>query len=140
MARKRRIGLSLPWEQRGSAFGRVLSGARWKAGLFLLGLVVLLSVLWRSADRRYRIELTRGSIATVHRAIGEFNADIGRCPRSMTELVHPPRSGRRYLRRAPKDGWGRDLHMQCPGHFDPDGSDVISAGPSGSLHIDDNVR
>ena len=140
MARRRKLGLSLPWEQRGSGAMRLLAGPRWKIAVLLASVLLVIAVLWRSADRRYRIEQTRGAIATVHRAIGDFQSDIGRCPRSTTELVHPPRSGTRYLRRAPKDGWGRDLHVQCPGHFNPDGADVVSAGPSGSFHEDDNVQ
>jgi hypothetical protein len=30
--------------------------------------------------------------------------------------------------------------MRCPGLDDPDGADVISAGPSGSLAVDDNRK
>jgi hypothetical protein len=43
------------------------------------------------------------------------------------------------LRRAPTDGWGRRLFLRCPGRFDPDSVDVVSAGPSGDFFVDDNV-
>ena len=140
MARKRKSNLTLPWERRGGTLGRLVSGQRWKALVAGLVVLIVLLMLWRSADQRARVEETRGVIANVQRAIGEFRADLGRCPRSTTELVHPPRSGRRYLRRQPKDGWGRDLHIECPGHFDPDSAEVISAGPSGSFQSDDNIQ
>jgi len=56
------------------------------------------------------------------------------------ELLHPPRSGRRYLRSVPLDGWGRAFWVRCPGRYDPDGADVVSAGPSGTLLADDNLQ
>ncbi len=94
----------------------------------------------RSADQRQRERETRAAISEIKRGIAAFRADLGRCPQSLYELLHPPRSGRRYLRHIPVDGWGRALWVRCPGRYDPDGADVVSAGPSGSYLEDDNLR
>ena len=80
------------------------------------------------------------AITEARRAVSTFRAEVGRCPRSTTELVHPPRSRTRYLRRTPKDGWGRQLYVRCPAYDDPDGAEIVSAGPSGSLLKADNIQ
>ena len=141
MARKNRTAnVTLPWERRGNTVRQLFRGSR------LRGLVVLaISIgcagwIYRVADTRSRERSTRVAIHEVQRAIGLFQAQVGRCPRSTTELVHPPRSRTRYLRALPKDGWGRPLWVRCPAHDDPDGSDVISAGQSGSFFVDDNIQ
>ena len=91
------------------------------------------------AQRRVRIRNTSVAIGQVKLAIDRFRADVGRCPSSETELLHPPLAQKHYLDAMPTDGWGRPLHIRCPGHYD-DEADVISAGPSGSLLKDDNIQ
>ncbi len=118
----------------------MFTGSRWRAALIALGLLLSVGTLASAAKERERERLTRVAIDEVHRAIVRFRAEVGRCPRSMGELAHPPRGGSHYLRETPLDGWGRALHMRCPGLDDPDGADVISAGPSGSLAVDDNRK
>ena len=131
--------VTLPWERRGTAFRRFLRGPRWKIAVAAFALVGLAALVVDTADARGRLRRTRATIAEVHRAIALFRAQVGRCPRSTTELVHPPRSRTRYLREVPKDGWGRPLWLRCPGLDDPDGQDVLSSGPSGSFFVDDNI-
>lgn len=140
MARtKRRSGISLPWERRGS-LRSLLAGARWRLWLAAAVVVAIVWTIASAASRREKEHETRVAIAEVRRAIRAFRAETGRCPSSTVELVHPGRSsGRRYLRQMPKDGWGRSLWVRCPGRNDPDGADVISAGPSGSFFVDDNL-
>jgi len=108
----------------------------------LLGLVLLILLtigFARYAGYRIRVRDTQVAIAQVKQAIDRFRADVGRCPRSNTELLHPPLSQKHYLDSMPKDGWGRPLSIRCPGHFEEE-ADVISAGPSGSLLKDDNIQ
>lgn len=83
---------------------------------------------------------TRRTIDDVHRAIDAFRLDYGRCPTTMRELVHPPRTGADYLERAPVDAWGNPLWIRCPGRYDALGADVVSAGPSGNFLDADNVQ
>lgn len=101
--------------------------------------LVLLLGFARYAERRVRIRNTQVAIAQVKQAIDRFRADVGRCPRSNAELLHPPLSQKHYLDAIPTDGWGSPLMVQCPGHFEEEAA-VISAGPSGSLLWDDNIQ
>jgi type II secretory pathway pseudopilin PulG len=93
----------------------------------------------RHTKRRVRLRDTNVAIAQVKQAIDRFRTDVGRCPSSETELLHPPLPQKHYIDAIPKDGWGRPLHIRCPGYFD-DEAEVISAGPSGSLLKDDNIQ
>ena len=140
MARRRqRERVSLPWERRGGRWRGILNNTRWQALVGgLLGMLLLIGFA-RYAEHRVRLRDTRVSIAQVKQAIDRFRADVGRCPSSNTELLHPPLSQKHYLDAMPTDGWGRPLHVRCPGHFE-DEADVISAGPSGSLLKDDNIQ
>jgi type II secretory pathway pseudopilin PulG len=129
----------LPWEGRRAWLAELRSGRR--IGAMLLGLALAGLVVWAfaEADARARVRTTRAAIGETRRAVIAFRSEIGRCPRSVVELVHPPKSGARYVEDTPVDGWGRELMIRCPGRLDPSAADVISAGPSGSFAIDDNV-
>ena len=143
MARSRRQSsrtIALPWERRGPWLRERFAGRRWKALLFLvLGGPALLAVAYH-AEERQRARETRTAIAEIKRSVAAFRADMGRCPQTLHELMHPPRSGRRYLRQLPVDGWGNAFWIRCPGRYDPEGADVISAGPSANFLIDDNLQ
>lgn len=142
MARQRRRGrsIALPWERSGTWLRELITGRRWKVILLVTLAVGALLLVARSADQRQRERETRAAISEIKRGIAAFRAELGRCPQNLHELLHPPRSGRRYLRHIPVDGWGRALWVRCPGRYDPDGADVVSAGPSGSYLEDDNLR
>jgi type II secretory pathway pseudopilin PulG len=140
--RPRKPGKSvlLPWERRRGLFASgPLSSAY---GSLVWGPIVLCLILalgWNAADRRARVRATRVSIAEVQRAITAFRTEIGRCPRVLTELLHPPRSAARYLTELPRDAWDRELYVRCPSPRDPNAAEVVSAGPSGSFSDDDNI-
>lgn len=129
----------LPWEGRRAWLSELRSGRR--IGALLLGLTVAGMVAWAfaEADARARIRSTRAAIGETRRAVIAFRSEIGRCPRSVIELVHPPKSGARYVEDTPIDGWGNELLIRCPGRLEPTSADVISAGPSGSFAVDDNI-
>jgi len=140
MAKRRtRERVSLPWERRGGRLRGALHNTRWQALLGAVLLVALLLGFARYAEHRIRVRNTRVAIAQVKQAIDRFRTDVGRCPSTNTELLHPPLSQKHYLDSMPTDGWDRPLRIRCPGHF-ADEADVISAGPSGSLLEDDNIQ
>jgi type II secretory pathway pseudopilin PulG len=131
--------MSLPWERRGGRWRGIVKDTRWQA-LVGIALLVLLTIgFTRYARYRVRVRDTQVAIAQVKQAIDRFRADVGRCPRSDTELLHPPLSQKHYLDSIPRDGWGRPLSIDCPGYFEEE-AEVISAGPSGSLLKDDNIQ
>jgi hypothetical protein len=131
--------LLLPWERQRAWLSQLLSARRWRSLFASLLLALLVVSALQVADRRARLRSTRASIAEVQRAVTAFRAEMGRCPRSITELVHPPRVSARYLLEAPIDGWGRELYVRCPSPRDPTAAEVVSAGPSGSFSEDDNI-
>jgi hypothetical protein len=133
-------GIALPWEERAGWFKGTLTSSRWKMAGAILLIVAGVWLIWRAADTQARLRATHMAIADVHRAMSNFRHDLGRCPRDLDELLRPPRSGTRYLHDIPLDGWGRALYVRCPGRFDPDSADIVSAGPSGDFFDDDNVR
>lgn len=129
----------LPWERRRAWLGGLGAARRGKALLLLIALGAVTISVWRLADGRARTLATRTTIGEVQHAVAVFSAEMGRCPRSVSELLHPPRSGAAYLQEPPVDGWGRPLWVRCPGREGSMEADVISAGPSGSFFLDDNV-
>jgi type II secretory pathway pseudopilin PulG len=131
--------MSLPWERRGGRWRGIVKDTRWQALVGIALLVVLTIGFTRYARYRVRVRDTQVAIAQVKQAIDRFRADVGRCPRSDTELLHPPLSQKHYLDSIPRDGWGRSLSIDCPGYFEEE-AEVISAGPSGSLLKDDNIQ
>ncbi|MGB8330939.1 MAG: type II secretion system protein GspG [Polyangiales bacterium] len=140
MARRRhRERISLPWEGRGPRWRGAFNETGWKP---LLGLLILAALALGSVEHtrhRIRVRDTQVAIAQVKQAIDRFRADLGRCPQSDTELLHPPVSQKHYIDSIPKDGWRRPLFLRCPGTFEEE-AEVISAGPSGSLLKDDNIQ
>lgn len=138
--RKSKRTVRLPWEDRGHGLQRLLGGSRWKVALLLLAVLGVVAIFYRYADRHNKERITRIAIDDTHRAIADFRAQIGRCPRTVTELVHPPRARTRYLRQVPRDGWGRPLQVRCPALDDPTAAEVVSLGPSGRVTIEDNLR
>ncbi len=137
-ARKRVSRLPLPWEREDSLLRAMFSGRRVLPFALLLSVAALLGGAYWLGGRRADILATRATLSEVSRAAEAFVHDVGRCPRSLNELVHPPRSGVLYLHELPSDAWGRGLYMRCTGDSTPE-VEVLSAGPSGSFLDDDNV-
>lgn len=137
--RRQRERVALPWEGRKGRLRGAIRNTRWQALLGLVLLALLAIGFTRYARNRVRVRNTQVAIAQVKQAIDRFRSDVGRCPSSNTELLHPPLSQKHYLDSMPRDGWDRPLSIQCPGYFG-DEADVISAGPSGSLLEDDNIQ
>jgi hypothetical protein len=137
-SRKRSPRLPLPWERENSPFRTLFSGRRLFPLVVVLGLASLLGGAYWFGGRRADVRATRASLAEVSEAADAFVRDIGRCPRNLNELVHPPRSGVRYLGEMPTDAWGRSIHLACNGSAPPT-IEVLSAGPNGSFLDDDNL-
>lgn len=119
--------------------GRVALRRRITTLLLVSGTVALLLSAYRAADERARTRATRAAIAEARRAVTAFVAELGRCPHSTVELMHPPKAGAHYLNELPVDGWGRHLYIRCPGQKPEDVAEVLSAGPGGSFLVDDHI-
>ena len=132
--------LLLPWEHRSRWLQHTLTGSRVRIAVTISLIFVTILALFSLVQQHVRRRASRVAIDEVHRAIAAFRQDTHRCPVDVDELIKPPLPGRRYLQQAPRDGWGHPLYVRCPGRFDDDQPDVISAGPSGSFLVDDNMR
>lgn len=133
-------GVSLPWERRRAWLREIFTGSRWRQLLAIITLIFVVIWIWQTAVFNDQIRITRLAIDEVVRAATAFREENGRCPENASELTRPPRAGRRYLRRIPTDAWGRDLQLVCPARHDPESLTALSAGPSGSFLIDDNIN
>jgi hypothetical protein len=129
----------LPWERRSAWVARVALRRRIVAVLLSAALLALFFWAYRAADERARVRATHAAIAEARRAVAAFVAELGRCPHSTVELMHPPKAGAHYLNEVPVDGWGRPLYIRCPGRTPDDAAEVISAGPRGSFLLDDHI-
>ena len=138
-AREKTRQVTLPWEPRVGLVRDLLSGRRIRLVPVALAVLAALGFVANHAIEQRDLDRTRDVIDRTHRAIAHFRADMGRCPSTIRELVHPPRSGARYLQAEPLDAWGHALWVRCPGRYDPDGEDVVSAGPSGNFLNDTTV-
>jgi type II secretory pathway pseudopilin PulG len=137
--RSRSSPILLPWERKSAWLGRVAFRRRFLTVLLLAATIALLSFAYRAAGERARTRATRAAIMEARRAVTAFVAELGRCPHSTVELMHPPKAGARYLSEIPVDGWGRALYIRCPGRVPEDVAEVISAGPRGNFSIDDHI-
>jgi len=138
-ARERTSQVTLPWEPRVGLVRDLLSGRRIRLVPIVLAALLAIGFVARHELAERDLVRTRDVIDRTHRAIAHFRADMGRCPSTIRELVHPPRTGAHYLETEPLDAWGQALWVRCPGRYDPDGEDVVSAGPSGSFLSDTTV-
>lgn len=143
--RPRTSSVALPWERQGSRLRELIAGGQWRRVLAGLVVIAVAVGIWQSVEAREQVRRTRAVIAETRRALSQFRDDMGRCPHTMRELVHPVsgpavRSGLHYLREEPRDAWGHPLWVRCPGRYDEGDVDVVSAGPSGNFLHDDNIQ
>ena len=141
MSRRRQqpSSVRLPWEDR-RGIRRFLERSRLSVVLAVVVLGVFGLLVTRAAANRQKRTETRAAIGQIHRAVARFRADMGRCPRNITEMLHPPRGRMTYLHGEPRDAWGNAILLTCPAPDDPDTQEVISAGPSGDFLVDDNIQ
>ncbi len=155
MARRRRFEgtLALPWEHSSGWLRSLLGKGRLSILLAgALGISLVVGAHHTGAERGRR-HSTWASIAELERATHAFIADMERCPEDVHELLHPPRTGTRYLTHLPEDGWGKALRLECDLTAEREPSEeaeqeagprdsvlAVSAGPSGSFFEDDNIE
>jgi len=115
-----------PWEKRGGVRS-FFQGGRARLVLLVVAVVAGFLFLRRREIHASETRSTRAEISLAIEAVTAWRADHDRsCPASLADLV----SGG-YLRRLPRDAWGRTLRVTCPGRRDPAGFDVSSDGPDG---------
>ena len=105
--------------------------------LALIGLVVAALSMSLSANfQKGRVQTAKIAVGRISQAAQQFmiehNSD---CPTSIQDLVD-----NRNLPKVPRDPWGKDFILTCPGTGDPDGADVVSGGPDKQEGTDDDIK
>lgn len=135
-------------EQREASGGRAARAARnAEQGMTLLEIMVVLAIIALVAGSvgvgvfgalgRGRIKTAKLAVKEIAGAAQQFMMDNNNnCPASMEDLV-----ANKYLqKRTYKDPWNKDFVFKCPGQGDPDGVDVLSAGPDKAEGTADDIK
>ena len=137
--KSRRQQVRLPWQYAGSEWFSVVFTKRSWFLLLAVAVAMAIYLVVRLVLHQNALRETRLQIRSARRALAAFERDHMRCPKRLDELLNPPRMKVPYLTQVPRDAWGEKLYIDCPAHFKDQKFDVVSAGPSGSFFVDDNV-
>jgi general secretion pathway protein G len=117
--------------------------------LAILGVIAgLVAPRLMGRQQHANVDATRLAIKGVEQALKLYALDhLGELPTSqagLEALVTPPSKGTQrwrgpYLDGQPKDAWGRPLTYIRPGKRNPQGFDVVSAGPDGIAGTTDDI-
>jgi general secretion pathway protein G len=131
------------WQQRGQRRG---AGAGHELGMTLLEIMIviaLIGLVMGSIGFGLNAYFKKGQIKTAKIAVTQISQaaqqymmeNNSNCPNGVDDLVT-----NRNLAKKPKDPWGRDFMLKCPGTGDPDGVDVISTGPDRQEGSADDIK
>lgn len=94
------------------------------------------------AERARKIAAQADIAANIPSALDLYEMDIGEYPSGLGELVQETYGAANwngpYLKKLPKDPWGRDYYYQYPGDHGQD-YDLASFGKDGVLGSEDDV-
>lgn len=113
--------------------------------IMLLAALILPNLIGKA--KQGKIAAAVAQVSALKTAIGQFDIECGRLPRSLQDLVERPADlpqsvqWNRCLseRRVPKDPWGQDYVYRAPGTINTDGFDLVSLGPDGKEGTDDDI-
>jgi general secretion pathway protein G len=118
----------------------------------LLVLVILATlaaiVIPKMAGRSKQAQVTaaKSQISSIETALDAFEVDNGYYPKTgaLDVLVSPPGNSPNwkgpYLKKGvPNDPWGNPYAYDYPSKHNPDGYDLMSAGPDGQVGTEDDI-
>jgi general secretion pathway protein G len=141
---KRAIGiLKRRWQQRGQSRG---AGAGHERGMTLLEIMIVIALIGlimgsigfalSSQFKKGQVKTAKIAVTTISQAAQQYMMENNSsCPNSVDDLVT-----NRNLAKKPRDPWGRDYMLKCPGTGDPDGVDVMSTGPDRQEGSADDIK
>ena len=95
------------------------------------------------AERARRIAAKADVSANIASALDLYEMDVGDYPKSLQDLLERPSGADNwsgpYLKREPKDPWGRPYYYKAPGDHNVYGYDLHSIGPDGQDGTDDDI-
>jgi general secretion pathway protein G len=133
---------TLQFRWRGRRMGRP-AAERGMTLLEIMIVIALIGLVMGSVGFVLSAQFKKGQIKTAKIAVVNIaNAaqqymmeNNSNCPASVDDLVT-----NRNLPKKPRDPWGKDYTLKCPGTGDPDGVDVISTGPDRQEGSADDVK
>jgi general secretion pathway protein G len=122
------------------------TGVAAQRGMTLLEIMIviaLIGLVMGSIGFGLNAYFKKGQIKTAKIAVSQISQaaqqymmeNNSNCPNGVDDLVT-----NRNLAKKPKDPWGRDFTLKCPGTGDPDGVDVISTGPDRQEGTPDDIK
>jgi general secretion pathway protein G len=131
------------WQRRGLDGRRT---ARRELGMTLLEIMIVLALIglvMGSIGFSLNSYFKKGQVKTAKIAVGQISQaaqqymmeNNSNCPTSIDDLVT-----NKNLPKKPKDPWGKDYSMKCPGTGDPDGVDITSTGPDRQEGTADDIK
>ena len=106
--------------------------------LAIMGLIVTgVSIKVFSQLKKAKIAAAKIGVKKISDASGRFMAGPGSgCPKGIDELIAQGELSKADA----KDPWGSAYTFRCPGTQDPEGVDVVSAGPDKADGTQDDIR
>jgi general secretion pathway protein G len=132
--------LKLRWRQ------RTCRPASRELGMTLLEIMIVLALIGlvmgsigfglNAYFKKGQIKTAKIAVTQIAHAAQQYMMENNsNCPNGIDDLVT-----NRNLPRKPKDPWGRDYALKCPGTGDPDGADVMSTGPDRQEGSADDIK
>jgi ribosomal protein S6E (S10) len=117
-----------------------VDGQRRRSHRARVKILVALSLAWVCSSCRSHgdpRQAARTAVGEIAAAAERYRKEHGgACPRQLGDLVDG-----KQLAKAPKDPWGGEYVLTCPGNYDlKGGTDVVSPGPDHELGTRDDVN
>lgn len=108
--------------------------------MLVLAIIVLIAgTIGATVFNQYKkglVRVTKGAVKEIQGAVTQYMIDNNQtCPQSLDDLV-----GQKYMKKKPKDPWGKDYVFKCPGQSDPDAADIVSTGPDKQEGTVDDIK
>ena len=106
--------------------------------LAIMGLIVTaVSIKVFSQLKKAKVGVAKIGVKKIAEATARTMAGNGSvCPKGIDDLIAQGELSKSDA----KDPWGTPYTFRCPGTQDPDGADVISAGPDKTAGNDDDIK
>ena len=139
--------LKLRWRRRGALSNAAATGrAARDAGMTLLEIMIVIALIGlvmgslvvglSSQFKKGQVKTAKIQVTSIAQAAQQYMMENNsNCPASMDDLVT-----NKNLPKKPKDPWGKDYTLKCPGTGDPDGVDVTSSGPDRQDGTPDDIK
>jgi general secretion pathway protein G len=133
--------LKLRWRRRGTEPVQIR-----EAGMTLLEIMIVIALIGlvmgslvvglSSQFKKGQMKTAKIQVTSIAQAAQQYMMENNStCPAGMDDLV-----ANKNLPKKPKDPWGKDYTLKCPGTGDPDGVDVSSPGPDKQEGTADDIK